>query len=95
MEVTNMKGFEQIDTTKPTKVKKTGVLDYIKRTVKVTVIGLAILGIVLVVTISKNFDTYLFATLYPQEMRNAILVHNKGQEAGQKFIDEVYSNVIK
>lgn len=60
---------------------------------RVTVVGLLALG--LIVYLSKTIDVYLFATFYPNEVRNAIVVHNKGEEVKKLFIDEVYSKSIK
>lgn len=86
--------FEQINVNLSGKDKMLlNLKGLLKDLTRAVVIGLVGLGILFY--LYRNLDVYLFTAFHANEVRKAIVVHDRGEQVRKAFIDEVYSKSIK
>ncbi len=89
----NFENLNYMQEVKPSKFRKVQVA--FNKAIRGTVIGLAIVGLISMAYVATHLDTSLFTLFYPDSIQKAIMVHNKGTQAGMSYETEFYSKLVK
>ncbi len=86
----NLNYLQEVKLTNLEKAKRS-----LNKAIRGTVIGLAIVGLISMAYVATHLDTSLFTLFYPDSIQKAIMVHNKGTQAGMSYETDFYSRLIK